>query len=330
MRPVIDVRPCPLDRPFAVSHMTTDAVDLVRLRLIDSAGCVVGLGEISADPGYDQLGPDIAREAKALADGFETQDVTGLKAVLAASAEVASGPARTLVEMAWLDALARRAGVPVWRLLGLPDPGRIQLLHTVPLGEEIPERPLGPLKIKLGGADDAETLARLADRRRVILDVNRGWDAEGWERMRPAVQRIAPAVLEDPVTDDALLAEVRAALPGTAVILDEGIGSRAQVDRAARLADGVNVKVMKLGGILPAVDALTDLAIKGKTRMLGCFLEPPRSIAYAAQLNGLCDWTDLDGHFWLTEDPAVPAYRLDSSRPGIPTIDYSGSGVREL
>ena len=76
---------------------------------------------------------------------------------------------------------------------------------------------------------------------------------------------------------------------------------------------------------LPLLDAMTPaLAAQGKTRMLGCFLEPPRSIAYAAQLNGLCDWTDLDGHFWLTEDPAVPAYRLDSTRPGIPTIDYSG------
>lgn len=325
MRPVIDVRPCPLERPFAVSHMTTEAVDLVRLRLLDAGGGVAGLGEISADPGYNQLGPDIAREAAAVADGLEVEDVAGLKAALAACGDAASGPARTLVEMAWLDALARRAGVPVWRLLGLPDPGRIQLLHTVPLGEEIPERPLGPLKIKLGGADDAETLERLADRTGpVILDVNRGWDGPDWARMRPTLERIAPAVLEDPVTDDALLAEVRAALPGTAVILDEGIGSRAQVDRAARLADGVNVKVMKLGGILPAVDALTELAAQGKTRMLGCFLEPPRSIAYAAQLNGLCDWTDLDGHFWLTEDPAVPAYRLDSTRPGIPTIDYSG------
>jgi L-alanine-DL-glutamate epimerase-like enolase superfamily enzyme len=323
VKPVIDLRPCPLERPFAVSHMTTEAVDIIRLRLLDADGSEAGLGEISADPGYDQLGADIAREAAGLAGGCEVENVAQLRAVLEPAADTVSGPARTLVEMAWLDALARRAGTPVWRLLRLPDPGCVQLLHTVPLGEEIPACPLGPLKIKLGGAGDEETLGRLAGQAGpIILDVNRGWNRERWARLRPLVQRIAPAVLEDPVTEDALLAEVRAALPGTAVILDEGIGARAEVEHAARLSDGANIKVMKLGGILPAIDALAALATQSKTRMLGCFLEPPRSVAYAAQLNALCDWTDLDGHFWLTADPAVPAYRLDSSRPGIPEIVY--------
>jgi len=54
--------------------------------------------------------------------------------------------------------------------------------------------------------------------------------------------------------------------------------------------------------------------------MLGCTIEPPRAIAYAAQLAGLCDWADLDGHLWLEPEPAPSALRLDSSRPGIPRL----------
>ncbi len=323
MKSVVGLRPCPLAHPFAVSHMTTTDVDLVSVRLLDADGAEAGLGEISADPGYEQRGEDIAREAAGLLGDLEIADVAHLRALLYAAAGSVSGPARAVVEMAWLDALARRAGTPVWRLLGLPDPGRVQLLHTIPLGEPIPDRPYGPLKLKLGGAGDEEALGLLVGRAGpVILDVNRGWDRARWERLRPLVQRIAPAVLEDPVTEDGLLPELSAALPDTAVILDEGIGTRAEVERAARLADGANVKLMKLGGILPAIDALTELARQNKTRMLGCFLEPPRSVAYAAQLNALCDWTDLDGHFWLVDDPAVPSYRLDSTRPGIPDIAY--------
>ncbi len=321
----VTVGPRPLIRPFQVSHMTTEAVDIVRLRLIDADG-PGGEGEISADPGYDQDGATIAAEAGALAGHLAVEpgsdDVERLAALLDGAAHAASGPARTLVEMAFLDRAARRAGVPVWRLLDLPEPRRIQLMHTVPIGEDIPAEPGGPLKIKLGGRDDASVLRTLVGTRApLILDVNRGWSRADWSVLRPLVAQIAPAVLEDPVDRPELLAEVRAALPGTAVILDEGIGSRADVERAARLADGANIKLMKLGGLLPALAALRHLTGRGATRMLGCYLEPARSIAYAAQLAGLCDWTDLDGHFWLSDTPAVMSYRLDSSRPGIPQIE---------
>ncbi|RPE29549.1 enolase C-terminal domain-like protein [Kitasatospora cineracea] len=322
----VAVVPHRLDRPFRISHMTIATVDRVRLRLIGSCGRVRGEGEIAADLGYGQDGPAIAAEARLLAgeltraSGTEAPDRLG--ELLAGAAAEFSAPARMLVEMAFLDRAARTAGLPVWRLLDLPEPGPVRLLHTVPIDEEIPAA-VRPVKIKLGGPRDREVLRGLVGvAGPVVLDVNRGWGRAEWEEVRPLLQQVAPAVLEDPVRDDALLPEVRAALPGTTVLLDEGIDSRAAVERAARTADGANVKLMRFGGLLPGLDALRHLAGRGTARMLGCFLEPPRSIAYAAQLAGLCDWTDLDGHFWLCDDPPVLGYRLDSSRPGIPAIRY--------
>jgi L-alanine-DL-glutamate epimerase-like enolase superfamily enzyme len=320
----------PLVQPFQVSHLTTETVDIVRLRLWDAEGGPAGDGEISADAGYGQDGPAIADEARAMAsvllDEPGTHRLTRLVPRLTRLAGAASAPARMLVEMAFLDRAARCAGRPPWQLLGLPDPGRIRLMHTVPIGAEIPAG-LRPLKIKLGGPDDADVLRRLAGvPGPIILDVNCGWSEEDWAALRPLVARVAPAVLEDPVNDPVnrpeLIADVRAALPATAVILDEGIGGGADVERAAALADGANIKVMKMGGLLPSIEALRYLAGKHATRMLGCFLEPPRSIAYAAQLAGLCDWTDLDGHFWLSDHAPAMEYRLDSSGPGIPRIEY--------
>lgn len=132
------------------------------------------------------------------------------------------------------------------------------------------------------------------------------------------MSELAPTVLEDPVRDPALLPEIRAALPATAVLLDEGIATPADAEFAVRVAGGLNVKPMRFGGLLPALTALTAATGQGAARMLGCFLEPPRAIAYAAQLAGLCDWSDLDGHFWVSDDPAVAEYGLDSSAPGIP------------
>lgn len=320
---VVTVEARPLVRSFQVSHLTTAVVDVVTLRLSAGDGAD-GFGEVAADAGYHQDGPSIAAHARELAAGLAADpagiDVERLEAALAAVPASVPPGAVMLVEMAFLDRAARLRGLPVWKLLGLPEPGVVQLMTTVPIGEPIPDS--GPLKIKLGSADDGAVLDRLIGvPGPVVLDVNRGWTADDWRAVRAAVARIAPAVLEDPVGDLALLDEVRAALPGTAVILDEGVDSRADVEHAAAVADGANVKLMKLGGLLPARRALQHLTERGATRMLGCYLEPPHAIAYAAQCAGLADWTDLDGHFWLSaEHPAVLRYQLDSSAPGIPRI----------
>ncbi|WP_162872965.1 enolase C-terminal domain-like protein [Austwickia chelonae] len=198
----------------------------------------------------------------------------------------------------------------------------MQLLHTVPIGERhlTSHR---PLKVKLGGDCDEQVLNDLVGQPGpILLDVNGGWSLKAWRRLRPVVERLAPAVLEDPATDDATIAEIRDALPGTAIVLDEPITDHAAVDRAMSVAGGANVKVMRMGGVLETLDALERLAAAGHTRMIGSFLEPQRSVAYSAQLSAMADWTDLDGHFWITGDPQVMSYELDSSEPGIPSISY--------
>ncbi|MFD8974816.1 ATP-grasp domain-containing protein [Streptomyces sp. NPDC059593] len=332
----VTLEPRPLTSSFQISHMTIETVDIVRLRLLDTDERVLGEGEIAADLGYGQNGPVIAAEAEGLARSLVADaaayhgdgQVARLSTRLArAAADGVGAPARMLVEMAFLDRAARLAGVPLWQLLGLPDPGRIELLHTVPIGEEIPTDGR-PLKIKLGGPQDESVLRSLVGAAGpLILDVNGGWERAEWERLRPLVHELAPAVLEDPARDPRLIEEIRRALPATTVILDEGIDSLDGAEEAARTAGGVNVKLMRFGGLLPALAALTRAGELDGARMLGCFLEPPRAIAYAAQLAGLCDWTDLDGHFWVSEDPVVQEYRLDSTAPGIPRIAYGSAQV---
>ncbi|HET8684437.1 MAG TPA: hypothetical protein VFM54_21575, partial [Micromonosporaceae bacterium] len=59
----VQLRAQPLVQPFQVSHMTTETVDIVTLRLLDPDGTEAGLGEISADAGHGQDGPAIAAQA---------------------------------------------------------------------------------------------------------------------------------------------------------------------------------------------------------------------------------------------------------------------------
>ncbi|MFE7616023.1 enolase C-terminal domain-like protein [Streptomyces sp. NPDC057496] len=322
----VTVTPHVLERHFRVSHATTSTVDLLRLDLRDADGRVGGSGEISADRGFGQDGPAIAEEARGLVHALAAQDgldrVATLEPLLDRAAEKVSGPARMLTEMALLDRAARLAGAPVWRLLDLPDPGRVELMHTVAIGDAL-DVAARPLKVKLGADTDADVLKELIGRPGpILLDVNEGWDRSAWLGVRNLVARLEPAVLEDPTADEELLAEIRAELPGTRVVLDESVHTPQAAERAAGLADGVNIKVMRMGGLLPALRVLRSARARGQVCMVGSFLEPRRSVAYAAQLNSLADWTDLDGHFWISGDRPVLHYRLDSSRPGIPEIAY--------
>jgi L-Ala-D/L-Glu epimerase / N-acetyl-D-glutamate racemase len=319
----------PLVRPFRAAGKTVETLETARLRLLAPDGSIAGEGEVASDAWLQRDPGGIARDAYGLAGGLleHSAAISGadVEAALHRAAPEVSAEARTLVEMTFLDHVARRSGLPVWRVVGLPEPAPVQLFQTVPVGERPPQT--GPLKVKLGGPEDVAILRDLAavhrragKREPLVIDVNRGWTHDDWTSMAALVARIAPTVLEDPVEDLDLLPEIRSALPGTTILLDEGTDDGTSLEHALEIADGVNIKMTRFGGLLPARRALERVTSAGARAMLGCTIEPPRAIAYAAQLARLCDWADLDGHLWLEPEPALSTLRLDSSRPGIPRL----------
>jgi L-alanine-DL-glutamate epimerase-like enolase superfamily enzyme len=81
-----------------------------------------------------------------------------------------------------------------------------------------------------------------------------------------------------------------------------------QAEDALRVADcfhGVNVKLVKAGGISGAVKALKAARQSGLKTMLGCMIETSILISAAAHLADLCDFQDLDGNLLITNDPYV-------------------------
>lgn len=321
----VDVTEVALTQPFRVSHSTIGTAGIVALRVAD--GAHTGRGEVSAGPGlaHEDVG-EVATEARRLADRLGT-NIPSSPEVLAAELSHARATgcpsvALMLVEMAFLDLMARRAGLPLSKLLALSVPEEIRLWRTISMGDPVPAD-CDRLKVKLGGPRDAAVLAELGalgPDAEVIVDVNRGWTRESLAALREPLRTAGVAAVEDPVADLALLTEFRTALPDTPVLLDEGVTGLDAVVRAAGAADGANVKVTRFGGLLPARRALEYLRANGKRSMLGCFIEPPTAIAYAALLAGLADWTDLDGHLVLASSVPTATLRLDTSGPGVPRV----------
>lgn len=84
----------------------------------------------------------------------------------------------------------------------------------------------------------------------------------------------------------------------------------------------VNIKVMKLGGITPALEMIAAARSSGFKVMIGCMTESTVGISSGIALAGLCDYADLDGANLIANDFAegskvVHGKLLLSEAPGL-------------
>ena len=83
---------------------------------------------------------------------------------------------------------------------------------------------------------------------------------------------------------------------------DESAQTAADVPRLLGLADGVNVKLVKAGGIDRAHEMIVAARHAGMSVLLGCMIESSLGVTAAAHLAPLADRIDLDGHLYLAND----------------------------
>lgn len=236
-------------------------------------------------------------------------------------------PAIAALDTALWDLLAKRTGLPLFQLLGLP---REQVPTSVTAGLEAPEvtRERVPeilartgaknLKIKLGspdGADhDRDHFQAAAEAARPLgvalrVDANGGWDPPTARAMIRWLAERGVAYVEQPLPEgsEADLPADRA-LP---IFLDESIRFSTDVPRWADRIDGINLKLMKCGGVTEALRIVATARAHGLKTMIGCMSESSVAIAAGAALGALFDHIDLDSHLNLVGEPAT----------GLPLVD---------
>jgi L-alanine-DL-glutamate epimerase-like enolase superfamily enzyme len=168
----------------------------------------------------------------------------------------------------------------------------------------------GILKMKVGSPRDRENFAalrRAAPGKRVRVDANAGWTTKElalsqieWLAQDGAVEFIEqPMPASTPVADLEWLKE-RSPLP---LFGDESYQSAADADHCARCYHGINVKLVKTGGITHAKLALEAARDRGLQTMIGCMIESSVLISAGAHLAALADHLDLDGNVLIRNDP---------------------------
>jgi len=87
------------------------------------------------------------------------------------------------------------------------------------------------------------------------------------------------------------------------ILADEAVKSAADIPKLAKAFDGINIKLMKSGGIQEALRMIYMAKSLGMKIMIGCMIESSVAIAAAAHLTPYLDYADLDGNLLISNDP---------------------------
>ncbi len=247
--------------------------------------------------------------------------------------------ARAALDMALHDWLGKKLGLPVWRLLGLDRSTAPASCVTLGLADpEEMERKLETvldfpvIKVKLGAPGDVENL-RMIRRRyrgRLQVDANTAWTPAEAVRVLRRIEPLEIDLVEQPVPREDLdgLRWVRER-SGIPVFADESAHRLADLANLVGRVDGVNLKIMKTGGIREMLRMIHAARALGFRVMLGSMVESSLALSAAAQLAPLADALDLDGHWLLQDDPfdGAPGAKgviALSDRPGLGVVPAGG------
>jgi L-alanine-DL-glutamate epimerase-like enolase superfamily enzyme len=316
----------PLAEPYKIAYETVDRVSNVFIRIETSAG-ISGCG--CAAPDRFVTGETVETVTRFIED-LVTPRIRGSDPLRPAmllerlKSHIPFQPsALAAVDMALYDILGKASHLPLWKLLG---GFRNRIKTSVTIGilpvEETAARALDwvgkgfrCLKIK-GGLNVNTDIERVLKVREAVgkpielrFDANQGFTVDESLKFVEHTRKADLELIEQPTPKGQpdMLGRVTSGVP-IPVMADESLTTVRDAFRIARrgLADMVNVKIMKVGGISEALQINAVARSAGLEAMVGCVDEAALGIAaglHFALARPNVVYADLDGHLGLIDDP---------------------------
>jgi len=320
---------------FRISRATRPQVDNVYL-VLEQDG-VLGYGEASPNSFFGENHLDVQMTLAGLPDFFRRQTLADVDDIGRIWNEVwehvaPSRACQCAVDVALWDLHAKLVGKTVVAC-AVGKPARA-IPTSATLGicprEEWPQR-IGEvaefpvIKVKLDARLDTDLIAAIRSRTpaAVRVDANGSWTGLDIAAISGRLFDLGVEFIEQPLppSEDARMEAVLRAssLP---IFADESCAGPEDVARLPGSFSGFNIKLVKCGGITPALSMLREGRRLGLKVMIGCMLESSLLIAAGAVAAQEADHADLDGS-WLLRDDCFEGLEIaqgriqPNSRPGL-------------
>lgn len=241
--------------------------------------------------------------------------------------------AKCALDIALMDWIGKKLNVPLYKMWGL-DKGKTPLTTfsigidtTEVIKQKVREAEKYPrLKIKVGKENDEEVInaVRSVTDKPIVVDANEGWKSKE-EALKKIKWLIGEGVefIEQPMPstmiEETRWLRDRVDVP---IIADEAVKTASDIPLLSTAYDGINIKLMKAGGLQEALRMIQMAKALGMKIMLGCMIESSIGITAAAHLSPFVDYADLDGNLLLAEDPfdgvkVVKGKLILNDKPGL-------------
>lgn len=221
---------------------------------------------------------------------------------------------KAALDTALLDWVTKAMGLPLYKYLGLNKSNTP--LTSFSIGIDTPEvvkqkvieaEPYPVLKIKVGLDNDEEIMrtVRSVTDKPLRVDANEGWKSKE-EALRKIRWLVSEGVefVEQPLPSS-MLEETRWLRDRIDIplIADESVKTAKDIPMLATAYDGINIKLMKAGGLQEMLRMIWLAKTLDMKVMVGCMIESSVAISAATGLSPLIDYADLDGNLLIVNDP---------------------------
>lgn len=296
-----------LVHPFTIARGSSDVRRTMLLQLEHDG--IIGIGEASPNARY------AAESIESIESLFASYDIAATKTPFDLDTLLGGLPpaARCALDIAVHDWIGKRLGLPLYEYFGL-EPARtpvtsftIGIAKTSVILEKLEEiRNAKIIKVKLGTDRDIEIVHALRSRYTgtIRIDANEAWSPEQSVQMLHELEKFDIEFCEQPIPagspETLRWIQERSNIP---IVADEDSCSVADIAALRGCVAGVNIKLVKIGGVRAALDGIRTARALGLKVMLGCMIESSVLATAAAHISPLVDWADIDAPFLVADDP---------------------------
>ncbi|MBS1614482.1 MAG: dipeptide epimerase [Bacteroidetes bacterium] len=299
--------------PFKIAHGTRTHTDVVYVKLEHEG--LIAWGEATLPPYLPETQSSVIGFLTAFTKPLLGQPIENWAMALEKVNDNLS--AKAALDIALWDMRAQMAGKTIGELLGIEAKQYPYGTYTIGVGtaEQTKEKvdyAIGEgfelFKIKLNGyldEDKIEHYAACTDKP-FAVDMNQAWREAGrlLEFTNDFLAKYNCVLVEQPLHKDAIddmrFLKGVTSLP---VYADESCQRLSDIERLRNSFDGINIKLMKCGGITEAMQMIKKARELDMQILIGCMSESSVGCTAAAHLTPLADYADLDGPYLVANDP---------------------------